>query len=99
VLVEGMACGLTVIAVDNHGPATIVDDGETGLLVPPDDEDAMVEALVRMVNEPGERARMGAVAYERSRSRYSWPALAERVARVYDEVAKPADPPNTLSAP
>jgi glycosyltransferase involved in cell wall biosynthesis len=30
---------------------------------------------------------MGAVAYERSRARYSWPALAERVARVYDEVA------------
>src|SRR5207248_1699853 len=46
VLIEGMACGLPVIAVNNHGPATIVDDGETGLLVPPDDEDAMCEALV-----------------------------------------------------
>ena len=88
VLVEGMACGSPAIAVNVHGPATIVDDGETGLLVPPDDEDAMVEALVRMVNETDERQRMGDTAYERSRARYSWPALAERVARVYDGVVQ-----------
>ena len=87
VLIEGMACGLPVIAVDNHGPATIVDDGETGLLVPPDDEDAMADALVRIVNDVEGRRRMGDVAYERSRERYSWPALAERVAGVYDDVA------------
>jgi glycosyltransferase involved in cell wall biosynthesis len=87
VLIEGMACGLPVIAVNNHGPATIVDDEETGLLVPPDDEEAMVEALVRIVSDDGERRRLGETAYERSRSRYSWPALAERVARVYAEVA------------
>jgi glycosyltransferase involved in cell wall biosynthesis len=94
VLVEGMACGLPVIAVNAHGPATIVDEGETGLLVPPDDEDAMADALVRIVNNPDERRQMGEIAYERSRARYSWPALAERVARVYDEVS--ADPPHTL---
>lgn len=92
VLVEGMACGLPVIAVDNHGPATIVDDGETGLLVPPDDEEAMAEALARIVNDDGERRRMGETAYERSRARYSWPALAEKVARVYDEVSAAAPP-------
>jgi glycosyltransferase involved in cell wall biosynthesis len=96
-LVEGMACGLPVIAVNNHGPATIVDDGETGLLVPPDDEDALAEALVRIVNDEDARRRMGATAYERSRSRYSWPALAERVARVYADVANPADAPPTVT--
>jgi glycosyltransferase involved in cell wall biosynthesis len=88
VLTEGMACGLPVIAVNNHGPATIVDDGETGLLVPPDDEEAMADALVRIVTDGDERRRMGEIAYERSRERYSWPALAQRVASVYDEVAK-----------
>jgi glycosyltransferase involved in cell wall biosynthesis len=97
VLVEGMACGLPVIAVNNHGPATIVDDEETGLLVPPDDEDAMADALVRIVNDDDARASMGATAYERSRSRYSWPALAERVAVVYGEVANPADAPPTVT--
>jgi glycosyltransferase involved in cell wall biosynthesis len=77
-----------VIAVNNHGPATIVDDGETGLLVPPDDEDAMAEALVRIVNDNDKRKRMGENAYLRSRERYSWPALAERVAETYDEVLR-----------
>jgi glycosyltransferase involved in cell wall biosynthesis len=96
VLIEGMACGLPVIAVNNHGPATIVDDGETGLLIPPDDEDAMVDALVRIVNDADERRRLGETAYERSRSQYSWPALAERVAEVYAELA---DAPHTLTGP
>ena len=86
VLVEGMACGLPAIAVDAHGPATIVDDGETGLLVPPDDEDAMADALVRIVNDNKERRRMGEAAWERSRARYSWPALAARVADTYNAV-------------
>ena len=82
-----MACGLPVIAVDNHGPATIVDDDETGILVPPDDENAMRDALVRIVNDADNRGRMGENAYKTSRSRYSWPALAERVASVYAETA------------
>jgi len=83
VLVEGMACGLPVIAVDAHGPATIVDDGQTGWLVPPDDEAALEHALVACVTGDGERERRGEAAYRASRARYSWPALAEGVAEVY----------------
>jgi glycosyltransferase involved in cell wall biosynthesis len=86
VLVEGMACGLPCVAVDAHGPATIVDDGSTGWLVPPDDEDALVSALVEVVNDPEERRRRGGEAYRVARSKYSWPSLVERLARVYEEV-------------
>jgi glycosyltransferase involved in cell wall biosynthesis len=86
VLVEGMACGLPCVAVDAHGPATIVDDGETGWLVPPDDEDALVAALEEVVNEPAERRRRGEAAYRVARERYSWPALVEKLAAVYEEV-------------
>jgi glycosyltransferase involved in cell wall biosynthesis len=86
VLVEGMACGLPPIAVGAHGPAEIVDDGETGWLVPPDDEDAMVEALVSAVNDRPERARRAEAAYEAARARYSWAALARGLAHVYGDV-------------
>ena len=86
VLVEAMACGVPPIAVDAHGPAEIVRDGETGWLVPPDDEDALMKALVEAAANDEERSRRGDAAYEDARSRYSWPALAERVAGVYDEV-------------
>ena len=86
VLVEGMACGLPPIAVDAHGPATIVDDGETGWLVPPDDEDALCEAMVEAVTDDDARRRRGEAAYRAARERYSWPALVESLAGVYDEV-------------
>src|SRR5829696_2574350 len=83
VLVEGGACGLPSIAVDAYGPAEIVRDGDTGRLVPPDDRDALAAALAEAVNDPGERRRRGERAAEDARAKYSWPALAERVADVY----------------
>ena len=86
VLVEAMACGLPPVAVDAHGPATIVDDGETGWLVPPDDEEALAAAMLAAATDDGERRRRGEAAYKDARSKYSWPALAERLAGVYDEV-------------
>lgn len=86
VLVEAMACGLPVIAADAHGPAEIVDHGRTGWLVEPDDEEQLAAALVDAVNDEGKRARKGALAYEESRGRYSWPALAEGVSAVYEDV-------------
>jgi glycosyltransferase involved in cell wall biosynthesis len=86
VIVEGMACGLPAIAIDAHGPATIIDDPCDGWLVPPDDEDAMADALVQAVNDPDERRRRGDAAYEVARARYSWPALAKDVAAVYDQI-------------
>jgi glycosyltransferase involved in cell wall biosynthesis len=92
VLVEGMACGLPALAVDAHGPATIVDDGETGWLVPPDDEDSLMDAIVEVVNDEDERRRRGEAAYEAARSRYSWPSLVEGVARVYEEAAEGREP-------
>jgi glycosyltransferase involved in cell wall biosynthesis len=55
-IVEAMACGLPPVAVDGFGPAEIVEQGETGWLVPPDDERALAHALVEAVNRPHERA-------------------------------------------
>jgi glycosyltransferase involved in cell wall biosynthesis len=84
VLVEGMACARPVIAVDAHGPAGIVEVGETGWLVEADDRDGLAAALVEAVNDPEERRRRGLRAREVALERYAWPALAERVAAVYE---------------
>ena len=85
VLVEGMACGLPAIAVDAHGPADIVNHGETGWLVEPDDVVGMANALVEAVNRPDERRRRGANAAADVADRYAWPALARDVAALYEE--------------
>lgn len=94
VLVEGMACGLPAIAVDNHGPAEIVAHGETGWLVEPDDEEGLAEALIQAVSDEAERARRGAAAHHDVRARFTWPALARQLAEVYSEAgARTAPPP------
>jgi glycosyltransferase involved in cell wall biosynthesis len=98
VLVEGMACGLPPVAVDAHGPATIVDDGETGWLVPPDDEDALRDALIEVVTDDGELRRRGEAAYRAARERYSWPALVGRLVKVYDDVREGRRPDPGVSS-
>jgi glycosyltransferase involved in cell wall biosynthesis len=87
VLVEGMACGLPPIAVDRFGPAEIVDDGDTGWLVPPDDEAALADAIVAAIDGGEERARRGIAARRAVRQRWTWPALAGQVAQVLEEAA------------
>lgn len=86
VIVEAMACGIPPIAAAAYGPKDIVDDGETGWLVEPDDRDSLREALVAAVNDPAERVRRGAAAREVARRRYGWDAIAGRLARILDEV-------------
>jgi glycosyltransferase involved in cell wall biosynthesis len=92
VIVEAMACGLPALAVDAHGPAEIIDRGETGWLVPPDDEEALAASLVEAVNGDAERRRRGERAYVTARERYSWPALADGLSQVYAEVAESRPP-------
>lgn len=86
VLVEGMACGLPPIAVRSLGPASIVEDGRTGWLVPPDDEAALAAAMAEAVNDPRERRRRGKQARGAARERFSWSGIAAQLASVLAEV-------------
>ena len=86
-LVEGMACGLPAIAVDRFGPADIVRPGHTGWLVAPDDEVALAGALAQAIDHPEERRRRGIAARRDVTARYAWPALADRLCRLFGEVA------------
>jgi glycosyltransferase involved in cell wall biosynthesis len=97
VLVEGMACGLPAIAVDNHGPADIVDDGVTGWLVQPDDLESLAAALRAAAADPEERRRRGRNARASVAARYAWPNLAGRVATVFDDAHEEAGEPRAAA--
>ena len=50
VVVEALACGVPVIAYDRGGPGEIIQNGETGWLVPPDDRNALADATLRVAS-------------------------------------------------
>jgi glycosyltransferase involved in cell wall biosynthesis len=85
-LVEAAACGVPAIAAAAGGPADIVRDGETGWLVPPDDEAALTRAIVEAVANPRERRRRGERARADSAGLFAWTAIAARLGSLFDEV-------------
>ncbi|WP_169333095.1 glycosyltransferase family 4 protein [Halomicrobium katesii] len=68
---EAMSCGLPVVSTRCGGPATYVEDGENGHLVPNDDPDALSDALVHVLTDHDHREQLSAAARETIVSRYS----------------------------
>jgi glycosyltransferase involved in cell wall biosynthesis len=62
VYLEAMACGLPVIACAGSGAAEVVRDGETGMLVPPDDPSALTTVLRNLLHDAAHRERIGRAA-------------------------------------
>jgi len=86
VLIEAMAAGLPTIATEYPGVRAVVDEGETGLLVPPGDANAVAGAIRRLVEAgPSGRTTMGAAGREKAERLWSWPRLLDRMDAAYAE--------------
>lgn len=79
VIVEGMLAGTPVIATEAGGAAEIIDAGETGLLLPPDEPDALRDAVADVLCSDGSTARMVRRARREARHRYSVETMIEAV--------------------
>ena len=85
---EAMACGTAVVASRTGGIPEVVADGETGLLVEPDDPEALAGALNTLLRDP-ERARaMGQAGRVRAETEFSWTAVAAQTADLYAKVMR-----------
>ena len=85
VCAEAMAHGRAVVATAVGGHLDLVEDGETGLLVPPGDVGALRAALERLLADRELRARLGAAARERVREHFSWERVTASTLAAYEE--------------
>ena len=90
VVMEAGASGLPVVAVDEGGPATLVEDGVTGRLCPPDPE-MLAAALLQLADSPAYRRKLGNRALAAARAR-TWEAAMAQLSAGYTRVLDPAPP-------
>ena len=82
---EAMACETPVVASGVGGILEVVEDGRTGLLVPPGRPDDLAAALRRVLENPELGRRMGLAGRRRVEEKFSWASVAERTEQVYQE--------------
>ncbi|MCA1686340.1 MAG: glycosyltransferase, partial [Planctomycetia bacterium] len=82
----GMAAGLPVAATRVGGVPEVVDEGQTGLLVPAGDDASLAEAVLRLGADAALRERMGRAGRERAASVFSEDRMHAEYARVYREL-------------
>jgi glycosyltransferase involved in cell wall biosynthesis len=85
-LLEAMSAGRSVIATPVGGIPEALIDGETGLLVPPDDTITLATAIARLVDDSALRTRLGAAARAKVESNFSIEAFVRGVEQVYDSL-------------
>jgi len=76
VLIEAMAEALPVIVTDTDGPSFIVRDGETGFMVQRENVDRLAQAMMAMLERPGDAGAKGKAGYQDIKARFSREAVA-----------------------
>jgi sugar transferase (PEP-CTERM/EpsH1 system associated) len=87
-LLEAMSCGLPVVASRVGGIPELVLENNTGLLVPPNDPQALAEALSLYVRQPALARQHGAAGRARIEARYSIAAMLSGYTSLYDALCK-----------
>ncbi len=85
VLLEAMRAGLPVVATDVGAIPEVVKDGETGILVPPENPAAFAAATLTLVRDPCLCHRLGQAAFARLKAEFSSARMARRTVAVYEE--------------
>lgn len=83
VVIEAAAMGVATVGSRINGLRDAVVDGETGVLVPPRDANALYEALAGLLDAPGQIARLGAAARERAHRLFDARQINRQVAEEY----------------
>ena len=85
-LIEAMAAGLPVVATRVGGNAEAVEDEVSGRIVPPEDPEALAEAILRLLSSPDDARRIGEAGRQRVKDQFTVDAMMQKVVASYSEV-------------
>lgn len=83
VLAEAMALGKPIVASNTGGIPDIVEHGKNGFLVPPKDYEQIAECIQSLIDNPGERERMGELGKKRALD-FSYEIMVEKISNLYE---------------
>ena len=84
VILEAMSSGVPVVSTDVGAVSELIEEGETGYVVPPHRPDLLAEKLELLLSDPGLRAKMGRIARQRVLEHYALDKCADRRAGAFD---------------
>jgi len=87
VALEASAAGVAVVATRVGGTPEVISDGETGLLVPPGQPDAMADAILRLLQEDSTRTQYGEAGRKRMNERFTFAAQTSEYLRLFEQFA------------
>src|SRR5581483_2277249 len=85
VVLEAQASGRPAVTSSQDGSAESIIDGETGLLVDPDEPQAVAQAFARLLGDAGLQERMGRAARLHAEQHFSFPAFTARIGRLLND--------------
>lgn len=88
-ILDYKSAGLATIASGENGRPPTVRHGETGLIVPPCDEDALRDAIVQLCRDPQRRRQMGRAARMDAEAHHGWEHTARELERIFRQVVAP----------
>jgi len=86
VLLEGMSCGLPVIATNVGGNNEVINSGKNGFLVPPNDPSAMANIIIELLDDVDLQKRIGNSARRTVENKYTWDKITDNVIQCYDDM-------------
>lgn len=99
-MLEAMALGRPVIASGVGGVLTVIEDGKTGLIVPPSDSRGLSDRIAELLSNPDKARGLGLAGQQRIREHFNEQRMLDEVIQLYNEVGLPSqNRPPTLPLP
>ncbi len=85
-MIEAMSCGTPVIGTEICAIPEAIEDGKNGILIPPKNDEAIAEAVLRLLDDEGYSRKLGEKARKTVIEKFAWDNIITSIVKVYEEI-------------